>query len=191
MLKQAWCNKQDLITQPGNRNDSRARKHLRKDEGECKYLTLLVSSSAGVPHKHTQCRRARQKSWTEWANRTPLNPIMHPKQQAYISILSSMMLNVCQRRTVHVRQRFQGFVTSHLGCFSPIEANTHLYLTGKMCDMCGYVFISLETTWIGDVTRYSTSRKTFLKWGLKTGDLQICTKLLVVKGLGEHSWVTW
>lgn len=65
MLKQAWCNKQDLITQPGNNEGRRKQslcKHLRKMMGECKYLTSLISRSTTTTHAHAQLNSAHTHS---------------------------------------------------------------------------------------------------------------------------------
>lgn len=73
MLKQAWCNKQDLITQPGNCNDSHRSvcKHLQKDEGECKYRDSSVIQQHKGTHTCAHTADFQQNGQTEY----PLNQI--------------------------------------------------------------------------------------------------------------------
>lgn len=112
MLKQAWCNKQDLITQPGNCNDSHRSvcKHLQKDEGECKYHdSSIIQQLKGT---HTCAHTADlQQNWQ----------IECPLKQIYIKInrhplqFSFQWLSVCQKHRLVTGGSEVRWVT--YGCF--------------------------------------------------------------------------
>lgn len=112
MLKQAWCNKQDLITQPGNCNDSHRSvcKHLQTDEGECKYHDSSIIQQHKGTHTCAHTADLQQNGQTK----CPLNQIYveinrHPLQ------FSFQWLSVCQKHRLVTGGSEVRWVT--YGCF--------------------------------------------------------------------------